>query len=274
MGLLDRFAPRRSPLPDVIEGPDYRAAARKGHFEPGESRLFGRPIRYSSAGGFLHSVDEIFRQTVYRFDAATPAPHIVDAGANIGLSILYFKRLYPEATIVAYEPDAAIFKLLEENVGHLDGVELREAAAWVADTTLTFWSEGSLAGSLELDSEKLNNVVEVRAERLKTELAKRPVDFLKIDIEGAENSVLFDIEDALDGVGLLFFEYHSNPEKPQLLGDLLNVVTRAGFRYSINGTHGPANPFIETTPNGFDLQMNVFCFRPDADGRHTGSASR
>lgn len=275
MSLVDRIVPKRSPLPGVITGRDYRAARAKGHFEAGESRLFGRPIRHSSAGGFLHSVHEIFGDEVYRFDAAIPAPHIIDAGANIGLSILYFKRRFPDATIVAYEPDAAIFELLRGNVGHLPGVELRRAAAWVEDTTLSFWSEGSLAGSVELDSENRNQVVNVPAERLRTELAKRPVDFLKIDIEGAENSVLFDIADALDGVGLLFFEYHSNPDKPQLLGELLNLVTRAGFRYSINGTHGPVHPFVEAINHGFDLQANVFCFRPGADGRpQPASASR
>lgn len=273
MRLIDKLALKRSPLPDVLAGPDYRAVRRKGRSDPGEARLFGRPVRYSSAEGFLHSVHEIFGQEVYRFDAPTPAPRIIDAGANIGLSVLYFKRRHPDATIIAYEPDAAIFELLKGNVGHLPGVELREAAAWVEDTTLSFWSEGSLAGSLELDFVNRNQVCEVRAERLKSELARGPVDFLKIDIEGAENSVLFDIADALDGVNLLFFEYHSNPDKPQALGDLLRLVGEAGFRYSINGAHGPVHPFTETVSHGFDLQLNVSCFRPDARGRQAPSTS-
>ena len=68
------------------------------------------------------------------------------------------------------------------------------------------------------------------AVRLRDEIAKRPVDFLKLDIEGAENSVLFDIEDQLATIDHLFFEYHSNPSKPQLLGDMLNLMTRQGFR--------------------------------------------
>ncbi|WP_174284530.1 FkbM family methyltransferase [Sphingomonas bacterium] len=209
----------------------------------------------------MHSVIEIFKDEVYQFKADNAAPHIIDAGANIGLSVLFFKELYPEATIVAYEPDREIFQLLCENVGHLPGVELHEAAAWTEDTTLTFFKEGSLAGSTEMDFLSKGSTVLVRAERLKDAILKRPVDFLKIDIEGAENAVLFDIVDCLDHVRHLFFEYHSTPGKPQLLGQLLELVAAKGFRYAINGAHGPALPFVDKVPHGFDLQLNIFCFR-------------
>ena len=130
------------------------------------------------------------------------------------------------------------------------------------ETQLTFYSEGSLAGSAELDYNGKGAVSKIDALRLRDEIARRPVDFLKIDIEGAENSVLFDIEDQLGQVDHLFFEYHSNPHKPQLLGDMLNLVTRNGFRYVINGPHGPRLPFVETVSHGFDLQLNVSCVRP------------
>ena len=42
---------------------------------------------------------------------------------------------------------------------------------------------------------------------------------------------------------------------------MLDLVRRAGFRYVINGAHGPRLPFVERVPHGFDLQLNVSCFR-------------
>lgn len=169
--------------------------------------------------------------------------------------------LYPDANIIAYEPDPQMFALLEKNVGHLEGVELRDAAAWIEETTLTFFSEGSLAGSTEIDLRNAGKSVTVRAERLRDEISKAPVDFLKIDIEGAENSVMFDIEDVLDNVDHLFFEYHSKPGEPQKLGRLLDLVQSQGFRYAINGTHCAKHPYVETPGPGFDLQLNVLCYR-------------
>lgn len=206
-------------------------------------------------------MQDIFSDKVYRFRAKTEHPHIIDAGANIGLSVLYFKTIYPRSTIVAFEPDPDIFGMLRYNVGDLEGVDVRQEAAWIEDTTLTFYTEGSLAGSSEIDFLGQGKKVEVEATRLKDEIRKRPVDFLKIDIEGAENNVLFDIEGELDQVNHLFFEYHSVPDKAQRLGDMLNLVQRAGFRYIINGAHGPRLPFVEEVSHGFDLQLNVSCFR-------------
>jgi hypothetical protein len=47
-----------------------------------------------------------------------------------------------------------------------------------------------------------------------------------------------------------------------MLGELLNVVKRAGFRYTLK-TAAPPSPYPFTDPirSGFDLQLNIFCFR-------------
>jgi FkbM family methyltransferase len=263
MNLIAKLTGRRH-HPD-IETPmtpqDEAAVRATPPFVTGHTRVYGHPVTYSDRDGLLHSVNEIFRDEVYRFTAKSDAPHIIDAGANIGLSVRYFKRLYPAASIVAYEPDAAIFPLLEQNTEFLAGVTVRQAAAWIDEDDLTFYSEGSLAGSSQMDFLGKGEVTTVRAERLRDEIAKQPVDFLKIDIEGGENRVLFDIADVLDQVDHLFFEYHSVPGEAQKLGDMLNLVRDAGFRYVINGTHGPRLPFVEKVSHGFDLQLNVMCFR-------------
>ncbi|MBB5746297.1 FkbM family methyltransferase [Brevundimonas variabilis] len=250
-----------SPYPEGMSWREFRRIRAVAPFQAGSATFLGRKILFSDSPGFLHSVTEVFADEVYRFEATTDRPHIIDAGANIGLSVLYFKTIYPLSTIVAFEPDEDIYRMLEQNVGHLPGVTLKKEAAWVEDTELTFFSEGSLAGSAEMDFLGTGKRTVVRASRLKDEIRKKPVDFLKIDIEGAENAVMLDIKDELKTVDHLFFEYHSNPEKPQLLGELLTIVSAAGFRYVINGTHGPRLPFVETVSHGFDLQLNVFCRR-------------
>ncbi len=262
MYLVDRLKSRVAPFSGLIPFNEYRKVKNAAPFTAGSITLFGDQIHFSDNIGLLHSVREIFGDEVYKFRAKSDAPHIIDAGANIGLSVIYFRRLYPRATVVAYEPDREIFGMLRKNVGGYPGVELHEAAAWTHDTELTFFSEGSLAGSVTTDFLNKGVSTTVRAESLKKQIRKRPVDFLKIDIEGAENTVLFDIEDELAQVDTLFFEYHSSPDDAQRLGDMLNLVGKAGFRYIINGTHGPRLPFIETVKQGFDLQLNVSCFRP------------
>jgi len=95
---------------------DYWRVKRYPSFKHGIGKIYGQPVQFSDNVGFLYSVNEIYLQEVYKFCTDQIDPLIIDAGANIGLSLIYFKRLYPQARIIAYEPDNSIFKLLESNV--------------------------------------------------------------------------------------------------------------------------------------------------------------
>lgn len=257
---------QNNPVKGVLRDAAFAQVRTLKRFTDGQTQLFGHPFRFPDNRGFLHSLEEIFTEEVYKFRAATPAPLIIDAGANIGLSVAYFKRLYPGATIIAFEPDPSIFQILHQNINALglQQVEARNAAAWIADTELEFFSEGSLAGSTETAFIDGARKYTVKAERLKNYLAGKPVDFLKIDIEGAENTVVPDLEPELNNVQHLFLEYHSLPGKEQMLGELLNVVKRAGFRYTIKSAAAPARyPFTDRIRTGFDLQLNIFCYREE-----------
>jgi hypothetical protein len=61
------------------------------------------------------------------------------------------------------------------------------------------------------------------------DLLDSPVDFLKIDIEGAEYAVLKDCRDRLQNVRNLFVEYHAAPDEPQRLNEMLSWFSEAGF---------------------------------------------
>src|SRR5207237_2287036 len=49
---------------------------------------------------------------------------ILDIGSNIGASIIYFRRQFPDANIFGFEPHPATFRILHENVAHLRGVTI------------------------------------------------------------------------------------------------------------------------------------------------------
>ena len=51
-----------------------------------------------------------------KFCSTQPTPRILDCGANVGLASLYFKRLYPQARITAYEADPDIYQCLRNNL--------------------------------------------------------------------------------------------------------------------------------------------------------------
>ncbi len=186
----------------------------------------------------------------------------------MGLSVIYFKKLYPKAKVFAFEPDTNIFKMLEFNVKsqNLSNVELINAAAWIYDGELSFYSEGSLAGSVIVDFSQKGVQYKVKSIDIDAYLGVilnkyKKIDFLKIDIEGAENTIIEAIADRMPLVENLFFEYHSVPGEDQKLQRFLEVVSQAGFRYIISDAHGASRPFEFVSDAKFDNQMNVSCYR-------------
>jgi FkbM family methyltransferase len=225
-------------------------------------RLFGCSLFYYSPTELLHGLQEIFIDQIYKQELSSK-PFIIDCGANIGLSVIYMKRLYPNARIIAFEPDEKNFQLLKKNVesfGYED-VETRQEAVWTEDTNLQFASEGSMSSRIETESSK--DAISVRAIRLR-DILNEPVDFLKIDIEGAEFEVLKDVADRLQHVQHLFLEYHGSFAQNDELAQLFKILAEQGFSYYIKEATSvykyPLNP--EKTPGmSYDIQLNIFCLR-------------
>src|SRR5438876_9714131 len=117
-------------------------------YHPLQITFAGRPMQVADADSFLGAYKEIFFDRVYAFPSATPRPLIIDGGANIGLATLFFKRIYPQSRVIAFEADPSIFELLEQNVGsfHLPNVQLVNAALWNSDTSLSFTAERRASG--------------------------------------------------------------------------------------------------------------------------------
>lgn len=72
--------------------------------------------------------EQIFVSNEYDFLVETQPQIIVDAGANIGLASIYFANNYPEAKIIAIEPEQSNFELLKKNVAPYPNIIPLQAA--------------------------------------------------------------------------------------------------------------------------------------------------
>lgn len=229
--------------------------------------LKGTTIHFNNGPELLHSLKEIFIDEVYRIPFRNNAPYIIDCGSNIGLAILYLTRQYPDARIIAFEPDSANFSFLQKNIAanNLVNVELHKEAVWKEDTTLQFASEGTLGSRINQDGAG-QDTISVKATRLKN-LLDRPVDFLKMDIEGAEYEVLKDCADSLRHVDNLFIEFHGYFNKMHELTEILQIVQDNHFSYYIReaATVYPTPFYRKNAPKyQYDIQLNIFCFKNHA----------
>ncbi|MDF2691458.1 MAG: methyltransferase FkbM family [Gammaproteobacteria bacterium] len=205
---------------------------------------------------------EIFRDRAYAFSSKHAKPVILDIGANIGLSVLYFKMNYPNACIKAYEADPKVFEMLQYNIESNQlkkNVELFQQAVWVDNSGLEFCQNGNDAGGIY----GAGQVIKVSSIRLRDILEQEPyISLLKIDIEGAEVEVLKDCQDRLSHVENLFVEYHSWPNKAQHLDEILRIIKKSGFHYYIEGITKRLSPFIDQLGGQpMDLQLNIYAYR-------------
>jgi FkbM family methyltransferase len=165
---------------------------------------------------------------------------ILDCGSNIGMAILFFKSLYPDAEIVAFEPAPWACEAIEETIraNALGGVTLHNAALAEQEGTLELFHDpahpGSAAMSVHRDRMP-GEAIRVPAVRLSRFVAQ-PVDFLKLDVEGSELPVLRDLVSS-GTIGqirqmVIEFHHHMSPGVDNL-SECLSILEQHGFGYQL-----------------------------------------
>lgn len=188
---------------------------------------------------------EIFARQHYYFHTTEECPVILDCGANIGMASLYFKWLYPKARIQAFEPDPTTFQLLTENIiaNKLD-IEAQNCAVWDQDGEVGFIVDPDNPGSLLMsanNSRIRGRAISVPARRL-SEFIRDTVDFLKLDVEGAEYRVLNELAQSgkIRVVRQMVIEYHHRIGlQKSCLAEFLSILEQAGFDYQVHAAVYP-----------------------------------
>lgn len=162
--------------------------------------------------------DQMFKHLEYDIPILASPRIIVDAGANIGLSALYFANRFPEALIYAIEPDASNFDLMCRNIAKHDRIIPIHAALWFENTELDlFCPPPGRAGTQKDGFQTLPasasgaTTTRVRAISLSTIMEDYELDhinLLKIDIEGSERELFQHAGDWIERVEVIICELH------------------------------------------------------------------
>lgn len=203
-------------------------------------------VQYLSAHSLRYLYREIFVNEEYLFPCKTESPVIFDCGANIGMATLFFKWLFPRSRVTAFEPDPATFQVLQQNISgnHLAEVSAHNVALWSEDGAVPFYVPDDQAGSLLMSTVRARNQgkqIMVPSEKL-SDYIDEPVDFLKLDVEGAEYQVISDLVQSgkIKKVQQMVVEYHHNiSTETSRLGVFLSMLENSGFSYQIDSRISP-----------------------------------
>ena len=137
---------------------------------------------------------------------------IIDAGANVGVASLYFAHRFPQARIVAVEPEASNFTTLIANCSEHPAITPLHGAMWNRHTNLMITEPDAGKWAFTINESPVPTSESIRAFTVPDIMDAHSfptVDLLKLDIEGAERE-LFDASAAewLPKVRVIAIELH------------------------------------------------------------------
>jgi FkbM family methyltransferase len=169
----------------------------------------------------LDTYTNVFIREEFAFPCRAPVRTIVDVGANIGMSALFFANRFPEARILALEPEPSNFALLARNVSQCSRILPIHAALAAEDGTLEVVDPGlgkwgfrtwadEAAGAAAPAQRTVISVPAFSLDTLCQRHALESIDILKLDIEGAEKEVLEASATWIAKVGIMLAELHDH----------------------------------------------------------------
>ncbi len=176
--------------------------------------------------------EEIFLSKEYDYPTSFSPRTIVDVGANCGMTSIFYANQYPNATIVAVEPEATNYAALVRNTRIYPNIIPIHAALWNEDGQVEVfrgdegfrgWPRMTDWGQWGFHVRKGTGCRALTMASLMREAGIETVDILKVDVEGAEQEI-FSSCDWMDKVKLLAIELHDR-SRPGC-SDVVNAVTK------------------------------------------------
>jgi FkbM family methyltransferase len=177
-------------------------------------------LRANGSDSFVHS--EIFEHEYYSLPVERPPATVLDLGANIGLSTIYFARMFPGARLACVEPIPENLQVLACNL-NLNGIEAEVISAAIDVCDGKVWMESingyyghkivaerghSFTGQFEVSAVSIPSILR--------RLGWSRIGLLKMDIEGHEWRLLSENCDWLHVVDTMCFEWHDQPGESEL----------------------------------------------------------
>jgi len=183
---------------------------------------------------------------------STDASLIVDLGSNIGLTVADYGQIFPKAMIVGVEMDRDNAALCTINTEHLKSrVHIAHAAVWTEDGYIQYgkirgYEDGlSIIRNNQLQPIETVCVTSLSINTLFNTTLKNSsfIDFMKMDIEGAEKAVLREHTEWASRVQCIMVECHDEYKKQHCMKDLENL----GFKARYDTSHSACVIGLRTT---------------------------
>lgn len=145
-------------------------------------------------------------QDILSFYESCSTPLIIDTGANIGASSVWFSSTFPRSKIIAIEPQKDNFDLLSKNTENKTNIKTIHGAMASQCGTIKLFDPGHGEWGYRTNQNGVNPIAEVDTSNLIP--ANSTPFILKMDIEGAEAEVFSKNTETFEEFPLIIIELH------------------------------------------------------------------
>lgn len=154
-----------------------------------------KPIYIRSRSSDVYSFEDIFAHQAYKMDISFQPKVILDCGANVGHAAVYFANQFPEAFILAIEPDEQNVSIIEKNIVTYQNVKCLQSAIWNKPSFLKIENESASSWAFRVSETTQDEPKAFQATSIQSLCSTYnidKIDILKMDIEGSEAFVFDD----------------------------------------------------------------------------------
>ncbi len=220
-----------------------KSTTPKSNFIKLNPKIAKYPIYLRPATSDVSVFTQIFIEREYLpLDRLKNISHIIDCGANIGLSSAYFLSLFPNASLTAIEPEIGNYKMLRKNLSpYSQRVSTINGAIWPKSEALQLSPNQYRDGrewSFTVTNKLSNRPEQIQGYTIPELLQKREHKdrvLLKIDIEGAETPILKENLAWMNLVEALAIELHDDSPFGPSTTLFHNAIADKGFHIEKSG---------------------------------------
>jgi FkbM family methyltransferase len=171
-------------------------------------------------------------------NGGSPVETIIDLGANVGISAVYFKTKYPNAQVIAVEPEKKNYEQMVKNLSGFSNVYPLNNAIWYENKEQEIYDGGRGAYAfriVEANGEKVGTTTCITINDIVKKYNLKTIDILKVDIEGAEKELfIYNYKNWLPMVRCIMIELHDG-DHPGCTSAFFRAIADREFTMSGKG---------------------------------------
>ena len=192
-----------------------------------------QPIQVRIGTSDIQTFLEVFVRDEYDLSFLGLNPRtIIDGGANVGFSSLYFACLYPCSRIIAFEPEFSNFEMLKRNTEEYENITPVQAALWTKESELAIKNPEAEKWAFQVtdSAQEFKTIIKGHSiTKIITDYNLKNIDVLKLDIEGSEKDIFeSNVEAWIGKVRVMIIELHDR-FKPGCTASVINAACKNGF---------------------------------------------